>query len=269
MERVVLITESERGIGLETAKLFQTKNWKVAATMRRPEDADDLKNIVDVACIHLDVTSIASVRSAVEETIERFGRIDAVVNNAGSSIVGPFEAATREQIERMFETNVFGVMNVCREVLPHLREQKRGVMVNVSPVGGRMTFPLCSVYHATRWAIEGFSESLQFELDQFNIRVKLIEHGAIQSDLDDDAGAITSREGLTAYDYLVARALPNLRRTAEAGPEGSVVAQVIYDAVTDGTRRLRYSVNYRGMLAARRVLPFALFNAIIKKAILR
>src|SRR5688572_25121876 len=126
MNKVVLITGSSSGIGLETAKLFQAKNWKVAATMRSPEKAEDLKKIVDIECIRLDVTDVASIKSSVAETLEKFGRIDAVVNNAGFAVVGPFEAATQEQIEQQMQTNVYGVMNVCREILPIFREQKKG-----------------------------------------------------------------------------------------------------------------------------------------------
>jgi NAD(P)-dependent dehydrogenase (short-subunit alcohol dehydrogenase family) len=269
MEKVVLITGASTGIGLETAKLFQTKNWKVAATMRTPENASELKNIVDVECIRLDVTDVPSIRSAIDETLSKFGRIDAVVNNAGYAVVGPFEATTPEQIEQQFQTNVFGIMNVCREILPYFREQKRGCIVNVASVGGRLTFPLYSVYHSTKWAVEGFSESLQFELDQFNIRVKLIEPGPIKTDFYHRSQAIASKDGLTAYDYFSARALPNLQRAGETAPDGSIVAQTIYDAVTDGSKRLRYGVNTRGLLAARRLLPHRMFALIIKKAILR
>src|SRR6478672_1792666 len=144
MEKVVLITGASSGIGRETAKLFQSKNWKVAATMRSPENALDLKNIADLECIRLDVTEPESIRSAIATTLERFGRIDAVVNNAGYAVIGAFEAARPEQIERQFQTNVFGLMNVCREILPYFREQKRGIIVNVASVGGRITFPFYS-----------------------------------------------------------------------------------------------------------------------------
>src|SRR6185503_15220829 len=130
MGKVVLITGASTGIGNETAKLFQAKNWKVAATMRSPEKAEDLKNIVDVECIKLDVTDADSVSEGVQTALDKFGRIDAVVNNAGFAVVGPFEAATDEQIEQVFQTNVFGVMQVCREILPIFREQKRGTIVN-------------------------------------------------------------------------------------------------------------------------------------------
>src|SRR5687767_10851582 len=139
MEKVVLITGASSGIGNETAKLFQIKNWKVAATMRSPEKADDLQRITDVECIRLDVTDPESIRSAIAETLEKFGRIDVIVNNAGYGLGGPFEATTDEQIRRQFETNVFGVMHVCREILPYFREQQRGTIVNVASIGGRVT----------------------------------------------------------------------------------------------------------------------------------
>jgi NAD(P)-dependent dehydrogenase (short-subunit alcohol dehydrogenase family) len=269
MEKVVLITGASSGIGKETAKLFQAKNWKVAATMRSPEKAADLKNIVDLECLRLDVTDPESIRSAIAHTLERFGRVDAVVNNAGYAVVGPFEAATPEQIERQFQTNVFGLMNVCREILPYFREQKRGHMVNVASVGGRMTFPLYSLYHSTKWAVEGFSESLQYELEQFNIRIKIIEPGPIRTDFYDRSQDVTRKEGLNAYDNLISRALPNMKRSGETAPDGSVVAQTIYDAVTDGSKRLRYGVNTKGIFAARRLLPHSIFSRIIKAAVLR
>lgn len=269
MNKVVLITGASSGIGKETARLFQTKNWKVAATMRSPEGSADLQTIADVECIRLDVTDVDSIRSAIAETLEKFGRIDAVVNNAGFAVIGPFEAATDEQVRRQFETNVFGLMNVCREILPYFREQKRGTIVNVASVGGRTTFPLYSLYHATKWAVEGFSESLQYELDQFNIRIKIIEPGPIKTDFYDRSQSVAKKEGLTAYDTIAARALPAMLKFGEQAPGGEVVAQTIYDAVNDGTKRLRYGVNTKGLLALRRVMPEGLFRSIVKNVIFR
>jgi len=269
MNQVVLITGASSGIGNETAKLFQSKNWKVAATMRTPEKAEDLKRIVDIECIRLDVTDVDSVKAAIAETLEKFGRIDAVVNNAGFAVVGPFEAATPEQIDQQFQTNVFGVMNVCREILPYFREQKRGIIVNVASVGGRLTFPLYSLYHASKWALEGFSEALQFEVREFGIKIKIIEPGPIKTDFYNRSQSITRKEGLTAYDNFVARALPNLQRAGESGPDGSLVAQVIFDAVTDDSWKMRYPANSRAVLLARRLLPDSVFFAIIRNAVLR
>ena len=269
MEKVILITGASTGIGRETVKLFQAKNWKVGATMRRPEEHEELQHIVDVECIRLDVTNIDSIKSAVAATIEKFGGIDAIVNNAGYGVVGPFEATTVEQVDRQFDTNVIGLMNVCREIIPYFRENKRGHIVNIASVGGRMTFPLYSVYHATKWAVEGFSESLQYELDQFNIRVKIIEPGPIKSDFYDRSAVMAKKEGLYAYDHFADRVIPNFQKAGAEAPDGTVVAQTIYDAVTDGSKRLRYGVNTKGILHARRFLPDSVFRTLIRGIIVK
>ncbi|MGB7207484.1 MAG: SDR family oxidoreductase [Pyrinomonadaceae bacterium] len=269
MDKVILITGASSGIGKETAKLFQTKNWKVAATMRSPETAEDLQKIVDLECIRLDVTDPDSIRTAIDRTLEVFGRIDAVVNNAGYALFGPFEAASPEQIERQYETNVLGLMNVCREILPYFRERKKGTIVNIASVGGRMTFPFYSLYNSTKWAVEGFSESLQYEVEQFNIRIKLIEPGPIKTDFYDRSEDVARKDGLTAYDYVMDKAAVNMHKAGAEAPDGSVVAKTIYDAVTDDSRKLRYSVNTKGILAARKVLPDSLFFALIRNVILR
>jgi NAD(P)-dependent dehydrogenase (short-subunit alcohol dehydrogenase family) len=269
MEKVILITGASSGIGNETAKLFQAKNWKVAATMRRPDEAEDLQQIVDIECIRLDVTDPGSIRPAIDKALDLFGRIDVVVNNAGYAVGGPFEAATDDQIERIFRTNVFGVMEVCRAIIPYFREQKRGHIVNIASVGGRMAFPLYSLYHATKWAVEGFSESLNYELASFNIRVKIIEPGPIRTDFYTRSHDIAKRDGLNAYDNITVRAMSNMQRAGETAPDGSVVAQTIFDAVTDGSHRLRYGVNTKGILAARRLLPERVFYSLIRKIILK
>ena len=237
--------------------------------MRVLERAENLQKIADVECFQLDVTDVDSIKSAINDTIEKFGRIDAIVNNAGYGLIGAFEAATQEQIEKQFQTNVFGTMNVCREILPYFREQKRGTIVNVASVGGRITFPLYSLYHATKWAVEGFSESLQYEVEQFGIKIKIIEPGPIKTDFYDRSQDLTSKEGLTAYDSFVDKALPNMQKAGADAPDGSVVAQTIYEAVTDGTKKMRYGVNTKGILTARKFLPDSLFFRIVKGAILK
>ena len=269
MDKVILITGSSSGIGKETAKLFQTKNWKVAATMRSPEKAEGLRKIVDIECLKLDVTDNDSIKSAIQATLDKFGRIDAIVNNAGYGLVGAFESATQEQIERQFQTNVFGLMNVCREILPYFRQQKRGIMVNVASVGGRITFPLYSLYHATKWAVEGFSESLQYEVEQFGIRVKIIEPGPIKTDFYERSMDLTNKEGLTAYDSLIEKAMPNMRKAGENAPDGKIVADVIYEAVTDGSKKMRYTANSAAILTTRKLLPDSIFFKIVKNAIIK
>lgn len=269
MDKVVLITGASTGIGLETAKLFQTKNWKVAATMRVPEKAESLQKIADIECMHLDVTDVESIRSAINAALTKFGRIDAVVNNAGFAVVGPFEAATHEQIEQQMQTNVYGVMNVCREILPIFREQRSGTIINVASMGGRLTFPLYSIYHASKWALEGFSEGLVYELKEFGIRIKIIEPGPIKTDFYERSQSISKKAGLNAYDNFVARAFPSLQKAGETAPDGTIVAETIYKAATDESSKLRYQVNSRAILLARRLMPDWLFLPIIRKAVLK
>ena len=200
MEKVILITGASSGIGKETAKLFQAKNWKVAATMRKPEEHADLSRIADIECFRLDVTDADSIREAFAEVLEKFGRVDVVVNNAGYGLLGPFEAASDEQIERQFQTNLFGLMNVCREAIPYFREQKRGTIVNISSLSGRSAIPFSSLYSATKYAVEGFSESLSYELEPFGRKVKLIEPGPINTDFYGRSEEIARKEGLNIYD---------------------------------------------------------------------
>ncbi|HLA96545.1 MAG TPA: SDR family NAD(P)-dependent oxidoreductase, partial [Pyrinomonadaceae bacterium] len=200
---------------------------------------------------------------------EKFGRIDAVVNNAGYGLLGPFEAATPEQIDRQFQTNVFGLMNVCREIIPYFREQKRGTIINVASLAGRVAFPFSSLYHATKWGIEGFSESLQYELVPFNIRVKIIEPGPIKTDFYGRSQEIARRESLYAYEPAAEHFLEFMDKSGKDAPDGSVVAQAIYDAATDDSRKLRYPVNTKGLLGLRKMLPDALFFPLIKKIFLK
>jgi short-subunit dehydrogenase involved in D-alanine esterification of teichoic acids len=178
--------------------------------------AEDLQRIVDVECIRLDVTNVESIKSAISETIEKFGQIDAVVNNAGFAVLGPFEAATQEQINQQFQTNVFGLMNVCREILPVFREQKRGTIVNVASMGGRITFRFtaCTTRPVGR---QGFAS---FSLVEFNIKIKIIE--PVRSKPFTTTQSIAKKK-TTAYDNFVS-VLPICRRLRDR-PDGSVVAQ--------------------------------------------
>jgi NAD(P)-dependent dehydrogenase (short-subunit alcohol dehydrogenase family) len=269
MPKTALITGSSSGIGRATAQFFRRQGWNVAATMRDPETARSWLDQVDIAGLRLDVTDIDSIRSAWGEAISRFGAIDVVVNNAGYGLVGPFEASTPQQVERQIATNVTGLMNVTREIIPHFRERRDGVIINVSSIGGRLTFPLYSVYHATKWAVEGFSEALVYELEPFNIRVKIIEPGPIKTDFYDRSIDLMTKSGLTAYDDFVGKAMPVMQRVGATAPGPQIVAKAIFKAATDGSRRLRYPVNAGAILMLRRLLPTRLFMAIVRSQVVK
>jgi len=269
MSKTVLITGSSSGIGRAAAEHFRDRGWNVVATMRTPEKAADWAARTGIQPARLDVLDHSSIKEAVERTIESFGGIDVIVNNAGYGLVGPFEASTDEQIRRQFDTNVFGLMNVCREVIPHFREKRAGTIINVASLGGRVTFPLYSLYHGTKWAVEGFSESLQYELRPFNVRVKIIEPGPIKTDFYDRSLDVISDPEIREYDGFVARAMPNLQRAGETAPGPESVAPVIYRAATDGSWRIRYQANSAMILALRRLLPDSLFHAMMRTAILK
>lgn len=239
MSQTILITGASSGIGLATALLFQQRGWHVAATMRQPDGADALTESATLKRYRLDVVDEASIQTAVAQIQKDFGNIDVVLNNAGYGAVGPFEAATGEQIEKQFNTNVFGLMAVIRAVLPQMRAQRSGVIINVSSVGGRVALPLNSLYHGTKFALEGFTESLYYELDPLGIRVKLIEPGGVRTNFI-NAVEILHNPELSDYTPLVEKTVQAFasRRENYAPPEAC--AEVIYTAATDGIKQLRY-----------------------------
>jgi NAD(P)-dependent dehydrogenase (short-subunit alcohol dehydrogenase family) len=244
MKRTVLITGTSTGLGRTAAKHFAARHWNVVATMRRPDEERELQGLEGVAVSRLDVQDPASIDRAIADGVERFGKIDALVNNAGFGLFGLFEATPREKIREQFDVNVFGVMDVTRAILPHFRENKRGLIINVSSGAGVFTLPMLSLYCASKFALEGFSESLSYELASQGIVVKIVEPGGV---LSTKFGARMMSEvnqlplAPADYDSFVARALKvfdGLRAARLASSED--VAQVIFEAATDGTDRLRY-----------------------------
>lgn len=269
MAKTVLITGSSTGIGRASVLAFQRAGWNVVATMRSPEKEKELGTLANVICPRLDVLDAASIEAAIAEGLARFGRLDAVVNNAGYGLVGAFENFSDEQIRRQFDTNVFGLMNVTRAVLPHFRAQKSGHVVNVASMGGRTTFPLYSVYHGTKWAVDGFSESLAFELAPFNVHVKIIEPGAIRTDFYGRSTDRVSGSGVTAYDGYSDRLLRAMDKTGKGGARPEKVASAILAAAQDTSGRLRYTVgsDAKAMLALRHFIPDSWYVAMVKTAL--
>lgn len=241
MPNTILITGSSTGIGRVTAKHFQAQGWNVIATMRSPDKEEELSALDNVLVIRLDVTDETSIQAAVDAGLERFGAIDALVNNAGYGAFGPVEAFPMEGIKRQFDTNVIGLLATTKAVVPHMRKAKSGVIVNISSIGGRMTFPLGSLYHGTKFAVEGITEALTFEMEPAGIRMKIVEPGAIKTDFGGRSFDFQNDESLAEYQNVVAKVFEAFGALGEMGSEAQVVADVIWEAVTDGTTKLRYT----------------------------
>lgn len=240
----ILITGASSGFGLESAKLFAAKGHNVVATMRNTLAATELDGLPNVIVTHLDVQDPESIQTALNTAIDRFGHIDAVVNNAGFSLWGVFESLPRKKIQEQFDVNVFGVMDVTRAILPHFRARRKGVIVNVSSGAGVFGLPMISAYNASKFALEGFSESLSYELLSQGIVVKIVEPGGV---LDTQFSQRLAREAAEApaapddYAEFIAgseQVFAGLRANRLA--TSADVASVIFDAVTDGTTQLRY-----------------------------
>lgn len=265
--KTVFITGTSSGIGKETAKLFQAKGWNVIATMRNPEAETELNKLENVLVLQCDVTDRKSIKNAIDTGIQTFGNIDVLVNNAGYYLVGAFEAATDEQIRRQIDTNLVGLIDVTKEIIPHLRKQKSGTIINVSSIAGNISIPLQTLYHATKWGVDGFSESLQYELRQFNIRVKIIQPGVIKTDFLGRSMTMTKIDNIKEYDPYCQKVIKNLMKNGEKGSSPQGTAQTIYQAATDNKSKLRYPTgNSKGMVNLRKLLPVSLFRTLIQSA---
>jgi NAD(P)-dependent dehydrogenase (short-subunit alcohol dehydrogenase family) len=238
----IVITGSSSGIGKATAKHFAQQGWRVAATMRKPENETELTEIENISLYQLDVTNDASIAAATEQILSDFGTVDVLLNNAGYGLMGTFEAASPEQIKRQFDTNVFGLMAVTRAFLPHFRANQSGLILNVSSIGGRITFPFMSLYHSTKWAVEGFSESLSYELGTQGIQVKIIEPGGVSTDFAGRSLDFATKEGLSAYDEPMGKFRAAMGNSGLGGSTAEYQAEHIYVAATDGKNQLRYLI---------------------------
>ena len=229
------------GIGAAAVRLFAQRGWNVAATLRNPADAT-FTDLPTVRVYALDVTDEAAVMRVVQQAHQDFGGLDVILNNAGYGIVGPFESATDAQVQQQFATNLFGVFSVTRAALPLLRAQQSGVIINVTSVGGRTAFPLNSLYHATKFGLDGFSEALWYELAPFGIRVKVVAPGGVATDFATRSLQMTVDPADDANPYIgqVRSVLDAFSSHGGTYSSAEQIAEVIYTAATDDSAQLRY-----------------------------
>ena len=254
MKKTLLITGASSGIGKAAARRFQAEGWNVIATMRSPERETELTALDGVLVTRLDVLDVASIGAAVDAGLQRFGRIDALLNNAGYGAYGPLEATPLDKVRRQFDVNVMGVLATTQAVLPHLRRQRSGVIVNVSSIGGKITFPLGTLYHGTKFAVEGLSEALHYELLPLGIRVRIVEPGMVKTDFAGRSFDFSNDPALAEYQPLVGAFMSALGPMAANASHPDRVADVIFRAATDEHDRLRYEAgpDAEQMLGARR-----------------
>src|ERR687890_654020 len=272
VSKAVLITGCSSGIGWATARRLADVGWRVYATARKVENIAPLDQR-GCELLPLDVTDEVSMRSAVDEVERREGAVGVLVNNAGYSQFGAVEAVPMEKVRQQFETNVFGLARMCQLVLPGMRRQGYGRIVNVSSMGGRLTFPGAGYYHATKHAVEALSDALRFEVEGFGVKVSVIEPGLIRTGFAQAAvGSMDGSDGEDPYagfDEGVARATSE---NYERGPisrlagEPEAVAEGIEQAISARSPKSRYAVapSAHLFMGLRRLLPDRAWDAILR-----
>lgn len=262
--KTVFITGASSGIGRESAKLFQQRGWNVLATMRNPMVEQELTKLKNVKVLPCDVTDQDSIYHAVQEGIHSFGKIDVLINNAGYYTVGPLEGADFQQVRGQLDTNLLGLIAVTKAMLPHFRKNRSGVIINLSSIAGCVSIPLQSLYHATKFGVEGFSESLQYELEAFNIKVKLIEPGTIKTNFCGRSMTVVDYDDLPEYMEYSDKVISNLINNGNIGSAPEEVAHVIYRAATDNRKKMRYPVGkMKEMIMLHKILPLSLYQKVV------
>jgi NAD(P)-dependent dehydrogenase (short-subunit alcohol dehydrogenase family) len=240
MSKVVLITGCSTGIGRDLAMQLAHSGYTVVATARKVETLDDLPVTLKLP---LDVTQPETIRQAIDCVFQHFGRIDVLVNNAGYALRGAVEEIAVDQVQKMFDANVFGMMRMIHALVPYMRSQKAGQIVNISSIAVKMVTPINGTYSSTKFALEAISDALRLELAPFNIQVILIEPGAIKTNFDQTVHAL----GGEILSYTASQYLPLYRqyfqvsegmRRQEPGPEA--VSKVIQQALESSRPKARY-----------------------------
>ena len=243
-EKVALVTGSSRGIGFVTSTTLARNGFLTYASMRNLDNEKEIRLVVDkekipLQTIQLDVTDSNSVHNAIKSIMDQSGRIDVLVNNAGYGLVGAFEELGIEEIKQQYETNLFGVIRVTQAVLPIMRKQKSGIIVNMSSGAGRFGYPNGSAYVSTKFALEGLSESVAYEVEPFGIKIVLVEPGFVRTNFS-NVVAKKSQSTNSQYSKMTEKMAASIEQMKLKSSPPELVANVVLEAVTSKNPNLRY-----------------------------
>ncbi len=272
-QKVAIVTGSSSGIGYEIALILARNGFLTYATMRDLQKKSTLESIKDkenlpLKCVQLDVTDEDSVRNAVKDINEDTGRVDVLVNNAGYGLNGAFEDLTVDEIKTQFETNFYGLIRTTQAILPTMRRQKSGIIVNISSGAGRFGYPLGSAYVSTKFAIEGLSESLSFEVEPFGIKVILIEPGMIKTNFSN--ASVLAKKSIdpnSPYAPLMKSMEKSIKQLHENASSSQLVANITFDAIASDKPKLRYLAgkDVEQWVAAKKKMSDEEFHNMIKQ----
>ena len=278
-KKVAVVTGSSSGIGLETSLLLARNGFYTYVTMRNLDKSKTITDLkqkekLSLEVLKLDVTTDESVKEAIHKITNEQGRIDVLVNNAGYALVGPFEELSIEEFKEQFETNVFGVIRVTQSVLPIMRRQKCGTIINISSIAGKIGFPLTSAYVSSKFALEGLCESMAYEVEEFGIKVILIEPGVIKTNFDNNlkVGKRVSIVPNSSYAEMTQKRISGFKPRFENGSPPIEVATVILKAITsENLSELRYLVGNDAfkLMEIRDNLSDKEFRKLIMKSVLQ
>jgi NAD(P)-dependent dehydrogenase (short-subunit alcohol dehydrogenase family) len=261
-QNVVLITGASSGVGQSTARLLSQRGYTVFGTSRNPASAEPLPG---VEMLPLDVGADESVGTCVEAVLHRGGRLDVLINNAGHELAGALEELSSEEARAQFETNFFGVVRMVNAVLPFMRQQRRGRIVNVSSLSGLSPIPFLGIYSASKFALEGYTEALRHEVKPFNIDVSLTEAAFLRTPMMNNRKV--GKRRMTEYDPWRERALTAIRSYEEKGPGPELVSETLLEIVSSRNPRLRYLIGQQAKSVARlrRFLPAGMYEQGVRR----
>ena len=270
-QKVAIVTGSSSGIGYATSLMLARKGFYTYASVRNISRSARLEyeanaEKLPLKLIQLDITDVDSVKDALEKIVSEKGRIDVLVNNAGYGLFGAFEDISLDEIKAQYDTNVFGLIRTTQAVLPTMRKQKSGIIVNVSSINGQVAFPVISAYASTKFATEGLSESIAYELEPFGIKVVLIEPGPVGSNFM--KGSILPKRALdpqSPYSELVQNVNAKITSQHENATSPEEVAKIIVQAILTEKPEFRYLVgdDAVSLLEARKKMPYPEFQKMI------